>query len=175
MSGYVKDFKCIVSKDVAELCSECTKICNVVDAGDRVSIGEILVRVYGSTDLSVSYIIEVNNIKLYFSGDNTDWRRSSLPEDVNEQIRKTFESVVNELKKKEEHVDILFANFCTQCERYGGIDVLCNILKPNFLVPMHLHGNTKLLKTYYDYLIELAPQVFIYEKPGDTIDIDKKE
>jgi len=55
--------------------------------------------------------------------------------------------------------------------RHGGIDVLCGMLKPRFLIPMHLSGNVKILKTYSDFLKKLATNVFIYEKSGDTMKV----
>lgn len=172
LSNYVKDFKCIVSEDVLKLCGECAELCKVVKEGDTTNIDNVHIRVYGSSDPGVSYLIKVKKVKIYFSGDNTDWRRASLPEEFNKTIKNSFEAVINKLKRNEEHVDILFANLCAECESYGGIDILCNVLKPRFLIPMHLSGNVKILKTYSDFLKKLATNIFIYEKSGDTMRVE---
>ena len=164
---YVKDFKCVVSRDVKEVCKQCLE-CNVVEEGDYLKIGDIKVKAYGSSDLGVSYLLEVVNTRIYFAGDNVDWRREELSQEFNEKIWKTFSKTIEEILKDYGKVNIVFAGFCEKCSNYGGIPYIAEKLKPELIVPMHLKGHVELLKIFKNYFKKLETKVFYYTKLGDS-------
>ena len=169
LRNYAKKFTCIVSRDVSDACSDVGKQCEIVSEGDELSLDGILIKVLGSSDLGVSYFLKIDNLKVYFAGDNSDWRRPSLPKEFNEIIWQIFSKVVEELRRNVSNLDVLFANLCVECNDYGGLGKLCKTFNPKLLVPMHLRGNIEILKQLRSFLKQLAPNVFLYERTGDNI------
>ena len=169
LKNYAKRFTCIVSRDVGVVCSDARKQCRVVSEGEELSLDGVLIKVLGSSDLGVSYFLKMDNLKVYFAGDNSDWRRPSIPREFNEIIWRTFSRVVEELRRNVGNLDVLFANLCVECNDYGGLGKLCKTFNPKLLVPMHLRGNIEVLKQLSSFLKQLAPNVFLYERTGDNI------
>jgi len=44
----------------------------------ELKVGDIRVKVYGSSDIGVSYSLKIFGVKIYFAGDNVDWRREEF-------------------------------------------------------------------------------------------------
>ncbi len=169
LKNYAKRFTCIISRDVGEVCNDAGKQCREVSEGEELSLDGILIKVLGSSDLGVSYFLKMNDLKVYFAGDNSDWRRPSLPKEFNKIIWRTFSRVVEELRRDISKLDVLFANLCVECNDYGGLGKLCKTFNPKLLVPMHLRGNIEVLKQLSSFLKQLASTVFLYERTGDNI------
>lgn len=165
---FVKSFICITSYDVIEASNRMKNLCYEVKDGDSLKIDNIIVDVYGSSDIGVSFLLKISSIKVYYAGDNANWKREQLPPELNEKIEKTFKKVISEIKNKEGSVDIAFLVFCEICEDYGGISYIVRELKPQLLVPMHLSGNTKIFETYKKYFKNLSCNIFTYHNLGDT-------
>jgi len=160
-------FTCIVSGDVAQKSPKCARKCLVIEERQMLRLDNLEVKAYGSSDLGVSYLVKIGDAKIYFAGDNADWSRSQLPEQVNQQIRETFHRVIREAAE-EAPVDIAFATLCQICRNLGGISHVIRMLRPRLTVPMHLAGQTELIAEHRSSLEKLGTKIFAYTRPGDT-------
>jgi len=159
-------FKCVVSFDVAEKSSKCAKECYIVNDESTLKIWGAEVKTYGSSDLGVSYFLKINDVTVYFAGDNADWRRKELPPQINELVWNVFSKTIDKVRRENVKADIVFIDLCEICRNLGGILYIVNALKPKLVVPMHLHGSTELMKRIMGFL-NLNVEVFLYDKPGD--------
>ncbi len=163
-----KRFTCAVSFDVAKKSSKCAKECLVINEGAMFKILDAEVKAYGSSDLGVSYLLRIGDFSIYFAGDNADWRRKELPPQINRLVWDVFSKTIGKIRAEYGKIDIVFIDLCEICENLGGILYIVNTLKPKLVVPMHFHGNTKLLKRIMK-MLSLNAKVFLYDKLGDKI------
>jgi len=165
----VRNFQCIVSYDILESYGELIKRCIVVEPGDQLSISNFKVKVFGSSDQGVSYVLEISDVLLYFAGDNGNWVRDELPEELSTMIKSKFIETINQIARCYRSIDIVFTPICIFCEDLGGVRYVSEKLKPKLLIPMHLRGQIQILNKIAPLLKELARKVFVYEKLGDEI------
>ncbi len=163
-----KDFKCIVSADVAEKSEKCLNECLVVNEGVKFEIWDIEGKAYGSSDLGVSFLLKIGGIKIYFAGDNADWRRKELPSVIGELVWNVFSKTIREVRNDVGELDIAFIDVCEICENLGGVFYIIEELKPKLIIPMHLYGNIKILKDIANFLRNFKTKVFAYNKIGST-------
>jgi len=163
-----KEFKCIVSADVAEKSEKCANECLVVNEGDKFETWDIEAKAYGSSDLGVSFLLKIGGIKIYFAGDNADWRRKELPSEIGKLVWNIFSKTISEVRNDIGELDIAFIDVCGIRENLGGIFYIIEELRPKLIVPMHLHGNVKILKNIANFLRNFKMKVFVYNKLGSS-------
>ena len=163
-----KNFTCTVSFDVAKKSSKCAKECLVVNERALFKIWDAEVKAYGSSDLGVSYLLKINGHSIYFAGDNADWRRKELPPQINRLVWDVFSKTISKIRDEHGKIDIVLIDLCEICKNLGGILHIVNTLRPKLIVPMHLHGNTKLLERIMK-MLSLNAKVFLYDRLGDKI------
>ncbi len=166
--------RCIISYDIYEQYGEPEIEYHIVRPGDRVRINGLNITAFDSSDIGVSYVIEADDVRIYFSGDNAYWVREGLSDEINKIIEKKFYSILVKINRSYSRVDIAFTPICMVCEKLGGIEDVAKILKPKLLVPIHLRGNVRILEELRRYLMALTNKVFIYSKAGDHYYFSKK-
>ena len=114
--------------------------------GDSVSFGHhVKVRAYDSTDLGVSFLVELDGIRIFHAGDLNfwHWRDESTLQEIDEAeaaFRKACEPLVGE------PIDLAF--FPVDPRQGRGYDAGANYfiltVKPRLLVPMHFWGRREM-------------------------------
>jgi len=116
-----------------------------VKEGDQVTIGDLDLRVYGSTDLGVSFLIKASNQVFFHSGDLNwwHWKTFNLGQLIDEELQ--FKAVVDQLIGQE--IDYYFLPVDYRLEEHGYLayDYVIGKIKPRFLIPMHFAD-------HYDYI-----------------------
>lgn len=165
----VHDIRCIISYDIAEIYKRLAKEHIVVRPGDLIRVNKLKIKVFNSSDQGVSYVLGINNSLLYFAGDNANWARNELSQEINMIIREKFMETIEQIARTFRRIDVVFTPICTICEDLGGITYISRKLRPELLIPIHLGGQTWILKYLESTLKDLAGSIFLYEKLGDKI------
>lgn len=137
----------VLSDDIENRVKQTT---HVVKMGDELQIENLKLKVLGSTDLGCAYWVEVDNVKLFFSGDlnNWHWKTESTKEEVKE-MNDWFLELLKPLENQE--VDILFVDIDPRLKvDYDlGAKQMIELLHPRFVFPMHFASKQEEMNQYY--------------------------
>ncbi len=114
------------------------------------SIDDIQIITYGSTDLGVSFLVNVDGVSIFHAGDLNWWHWNSNSKEDNDKEEKDFKAIVNKIIGKE--IDIAFipvdprlGEYCYQAGEF-----FVNKVKPKMIVPMHFGNHYAICKAFHD-------------------------
>lgn len=121
----------------------------MVEAQDTLSLAGCEIEVYGSTDLGVSYLVQVDGLRLFFAGDlnNWHWKNESTQSEIKE-MNQWYLELIKPLKDKQ--IDILFIDIDPRLEvEYDlGAKQLLELIHPSIVIPMHFTSNIVAFNEY---------------------------
>ena len=130
------------------------------------------VRAFGSTDLGLSYLVEVDGRRVFHAGDFNlwHWEDESTPQEIAEATE-GFERILADLADcAAGTIDLAFFPLDPRMGKHtdrGAVRFL-KALRPKVLVPMHLQGDAALAERF----AAQHPQVRTLTQRGQTLEID---
>lgn len=124
-----------------------------VDPGDHITIGEINIRVLGSTDAGVSFLVRTERTNLFHAGDLNYWHWKEVS--TSEEIADAKKSYLSELSGlAEASVDV--AMFPVD-PRMGkdfdeGARMFVSLIRPEIFLPMHFGDHPERLIVFRTWL-----------------------
>jgi L-ascorbate metabolism protein UlaG (beta-lactamase superfamily) len=116
--------------------------------GENISIGDITIKSYGSTDIGISFLVNIDRISIFHAGDLNWWHWKEDSDKENSAMEKAFKKQIGKLV--DENIDIAFFSVDGRLEEYyylGGEYFIQNI-KPKIFIPMHFGDNFKITKDF---------------------------
>lgn len=114
--------------------------------GDSYTVSEnVKVRAFESTDLGVSFLVDLKGIKLFHAGDLNfwHWREESTLKEI-EEADQDFQQAIIPLK--DEPIDVAFFPVDPRQGRLfdAGANTFILSVKPRLLIPMHFWGRAEI-------------------------------
>jgi len=114
--------------------------------GDSLTVSEnVKVRAFESTDLGVSFLVDLRGIKIFHAGDLNfwHWREESTLKEI-EEAEQDFNQAVEPLKG--EAIDVAFFPVDPRQGRLfdAGANTFILSVKPRLLIPMHFWGRAEI-------------------------------
>lgn len=114
--------------------------------GDSLTVSEnVSVRAFESTDLGVSFLVDLKGIKIFHAGDLNfwHWREESTLKEI-EEAEQDFNQAVEPLKG--ESIDVAFFPVDPRQGRLfdAGANTFILSVKPRLLIPMHFWGRAEI-------------------------------
>ena len=140
--------------------------------GESFSVLGLPVRAFGSTDLGLSYLVEVDGWRVFHAGDFNlwHWEEESTPQEIAEATE-GFERILADLADcAAGTIDLAFFPLDPRMGKHtdrGAVRFL-KVLRPKVLVPMHLQGDAALAERF----AAQHPQVRTLTQRGQTLEID---
>ena len=138
--------------------------------GEQVETCGLTVRVFGSTDLGVSYLVDVEGKRIFHAGDFNlwHWEDESTAQEI-EEATAAFERVMRTL---EPYAGTLDAAFFPLDPRMGaqtarGIQIFASAMRPRVLIPMHFQGDAALVQKFAQACSCVRPLL----RRGQTLEI----
>ncbi|NLP44113.1 MAG: MBL fold metallo-hydrolase [Peptococcaceae bacterium] len=138
---------------------------------EEAQLGDVKVKTFGSTDLGVSFLVQIQQVNIFHAGDFNWWYwYGETPAEIAEAERLFKEEIV---KIKGEMIDIalfpvdqrLEHNYCV------GADYFIAELKPKYLVPMHFGDCSETPQKYAAKMKDSATKVVSLNTPGQSTTI----
>lgn len=114
--------------------------------GDSLTLNGMSVQAFGSTDLGVTYLVEVEGYAVFHAGDLNwwHWREESTPMEI-EQAENDFKAIMEDViaaAKKLPMVDVAFFPLDPRQRSYydAGAGYFAMSVHPRTLIPMHFMG-----------------------------------
>jgi len=134
------------------------------------AVGDMEITTFESSDEGVAFLIRYNGKWLYFGGDLANWNWDELSPEEKQSMEAFYDRFLNRLSAYP--IDVALVNTDPRMKTWAGAVEFMDRIKPKYFVPMHTFGKTAALKRFYRSLSPKHPPVFLYQAPGDIIEID---
>ncbi len=134
----------------------------------------ISVKTYGSTDLGVSFLVEIDGLRIFHAGDLNCWYwyYESTPEELEEDEGKFLKEME---KIRGETIDIAFFPVDPRLEEYyymGG-EYFIKIFSPKLFIPMHFGRKYGIIDAFAEKVKELPTEIARLSHRGQKIIYDE--
>jgi len=119
----------------------------------------IHVTTYGTTDIGLSFLVEVDGLTIYHGGDLNWWHWKSDAKDIQIKEERDFKYEVDKLQSN--RIDIAFIPVDPNLEEYyylGG-EYFAKTIKPSIIIPMHFTNNYSICKEFSEKIKNLDTKV----------------
>jgi len=140
--------------------------------GDEQGFGSMQVKVFGSTDEGVSFLVKYENITLFHAGDLNlwHWRDESSITEIEKAERAFYDCVA---PIEQEKIDLAFFPVDPrQGSMYdAGAGYFVMTVKPKIMIPMHFQGRGDVAMRFALTGETKYTKVVALEQPGDSIEL----
>lgn len=115
----------------------------------KLASGKIIdIKTFGSTDLGISILMNVDGVNIFHGGDLNFWDWPSNDEATMKKEYDDFMVEVNKIKK--EDIDICFFALDNRLEEnyYKGADIFIREVRPKIFFPMHFGSNEQVSRKF---------------------------
>lgn len=116
--------------------------------GEECQLGDLQVKAFGSTDLGVSFLVQVEGVSIFHAGDLNWWY---WWDDTPENIAQAEKDFKNEMAKiKGEQIDLAFFPVDPRLEHnysLGG-EYFIQEVQPRYFIPMHFWKKTEAVEQF---------------------------
>lgn len=114
---------------------------NYVKPGSELKLNDIDINVFGSTDLGVSFLVSVDDLNIFHSGDLNWWYWENDSEQEKSDMEKQFKNEIDKIKGND--IDLAFFPVDPRLgEAFSkGGEYFINEISPKYFVPMHFGDN----------------------------------
>lgn len=140
-----------------------------VKKGDYLVLDKLKISTYGSTDLGVSFFLDLVGIGIFHAGDLNWWHWNCFSE---EQLREEERGFKEEVKKLvDQKVDIAFIPVDPRLEEnyYLAGEYFIEQIKPSLFVPIHFAENYDITEEFAKRIKSEETEVAIIRKRGQKI------
>jgi L-ascorbate metabolism protein UlaG (beta-lactamase superfamily) len=160
----------IISNDVKRKNSE--NGCIFMGPYETMEKSGITIATYGSTDIGVSYFLDIDGLRIFHAGDLNwwHWAEESTEEELKEEEEK-FKSEVSRFDGK--RIDILFFPVDPRLgDHYWlGGGYMVEKFKPGLFVPMHFADNAEITSRFAEKMAHTGVSIAEISHPGQIIEL----
>lgn len=139
-----------------------------VKEGDNLNIDNIDIKVFGSTDLGVSFFVKCDEKTFFHSGDLNWWYWADDTKEEEEYMRNLYFEKMNliESSLKNEKIDFLFYPVDPRLEEFSflGIEYFIQKIPVKTIVPMHMMNNYKIISALQEKIKNIPILKFSEER-----------
>jgi len=119
---------------------------NIVGPGTTLTLPDLTVQTLASNDEGVAFIVDVDGMRIFHSGDLNWWHWEGEPDDYNEGMAVSYKSQIDQLAGKP--VDLAFVPVDPRLEeQYAwGIDYLMRTADVRHAAPMHFGDDIGIIR-----------------------------
>ncbi|TGE31866.1 MBL fold metallo-hydrolase [Desulfosporosinus sp. Sb-LF] len=161
------DIKYILSSDISV--PQTMENINVLSPYEKLELGDLKIKAYNSTDIGVSFLVEVEGIRFFHAGDLNWWYWSG---DTPEEMIKAEKGFKDEVQKiKGETIDIAFFPVDPRLEQNysAGAEYFIQELAPRIFIPMHFADSPEIATKFANKMQECPSKILTLFQKGQEI------
>ncbi|WP_027623861.1 MBL fold metallo-hydrolase [Clostridium lundense] len=149
---YNPNIKYILSSDIT--LPEYKNNYYIVWENKTLELENIYIRTFHSTDIGVAFLVQVDGITLFHSGDFNWWNWTDEPIENRVKMELDFKKEMNRIC--EHNIDIAFFPVDPRLHEFSHIggEYFINKVHPRMFIPMHFWAKTSITKKFKDKLFE---------------------
>lgn len=142
---------------------------SIISAYQSLNIDDVYVKAFGSNDVGISFLIEVDNLTVFHSGDLNWWNWWDENEEFNTNMEKSFKAEIEKLKGN--NIDISFFPVDSRLKEYYSIggEYFIKELSPKLFIPMHFREDFKITKKFKEKVKSLNTKIIEITLRGQEI------
>ena len=160
----------VLSQDIIERQPRLGKVenCFIVKPSEVYGLEQMRIKTFPSNDLGVAYLIQTNELTVYFGGDLAKWSWDDFTPEERRWMEGHFQKTIETLAKQP--IDIAFQNTDPRLPNWAGATEFLYTVKPKLFVPMHTFGDLDSLGRFMKDLGRIESKIFQYQETGEQID-----
>lgn len=122
-----------------------------ISPGKMIKLGDIVINAFSSTDLGVSFVIDVENTVIFHAGDLNWWAWSDDTKEEAEYMENLFKNTVEQIRELNKPIDIAFFPVDKRLEEnyaMGG-SYFIEQINPRIFIPMHFSDDVVTTDLFY--------------------------
>lgn len=165
-----KDITYILSDDITVNPSDSIRL---MSPYEQINYPNLKIKTFASTDLGVSFLIETQELNIFFAGDLNWWHWKGDPDEENIQMEKDFKYEIGKLTS--ENIDIAFFPVDPRQDEdyYLGGEYFIEKMKPQFFFPMHFGDNYEVIDKFIDKMKNSDTQIIKISHRNESFTIEK--
>lgn len=159
--------KYILSSDIQRV--EDSKSCIYISENESIRIDNVDIKAYGSTDIGISLLVNVDGISIFHAGDLNWWHWKDESDEDNLAMEKAFKEKVEEISN--EKIDIAFFPVDSRLKEYydlGGKYFIKKI-KPKLFIPMHFADDPEITRKFKEKINNSSTDIVEISGRGQEI------
>ncbi|MDD3223559.1 MAG: MBL fold metallo-hydrolase [Clostridium sp.] len=138
---------------------------------NKLNLNDIEVLSFGSTDLGLSYLVKVDGITIFHSGDLNWWDWFDESQEYNKKMEISFKKEISKLSSHS--VDIAFFPVDSRLKDsyYLGGEYFISKIRPKFFIPMHFRDDFKITKQFKDKINYNFTNIIEINKRGEQFSL----
>lgn len=143
----------------------------VVRPGDQLSVNEIKLDIFGSTDEGVSFLVNIEGLNLFHAGDLNWWKWYDDTPEEEKAMEDSFKSIVADISKLGVKIDAAFFPVDSRLE----LNYLCGgqyfieQLKPKLFFPMHMWDNYETAQDFKKAMAGYSTNIIEIKHPNEIL------
>ncbi len=141
-----------------------------MDEYENLSLGDINIKTYGSTDEGISFLISAESKIIFHAGDLNWWHWEGETLEEKEFAKNAYLSEIGKITEK--NIDIAFFPVDPRLENsyYMGGEYFINNIKPKIFIPMHFQDVYDITDKFKKHMKENEKtQIFAIHERGEVI------
>ncbi|MGL4904207.1 MAG: MBL fold metallo-hydrolase [Cetobacterium sp.] len=134
-------------------------------------LDDLIIRSYGSSDLGISFLIEIDSTKIFHAGDLNWWYWKDDTKEEELYMKNLFSSIVQNIEVNKE-IDLAFFPVDPRLEEfcYLGVKYFAEKVKPKNILGMHFDNNYFVTKDLILELVKFNVNSFEIERTNSVFD-----
>lgn len=159
----------ILSSDVQTNTSKLN--CHVLSAYEEIKVNQVAIKTFGSTDVGISFLVQVDGLSIFHAGDLNWWHWSGESLEEQAAAESAFKAEIKKLTEQTIHIDIAFFPVDRRMEEFYsiGAEYFADKLKPKLLVPMHFGTDFSITQVFAEKAKNLAIHTVEINHKGQEI------
>lgn len=145
-----------------------------IDKYNSLKFNNIIIETYGTTDRGLSYLVKLDDLTIYHSGDLNWWHWKNDDNETQIKEETDFKKEIDIIKGN--NIDIAFVPVDPRLDKsyYLGGEYFAKTIKPKLLIPMHFEDKIEISHKFKNKVKSLYPKVWAINNPLDQYLFDKK-
>ncbi len=140
----------------------------MVQPDELYCVDDMTVRTFGSTDLGVSFLIELNGVIILHSGDLNWWHWQNDDEATQLKEAADFKAIVDRIP---EHIDVAFVPYDPRlagAEHYS-FDYYLSTKRVRHIVPIHMRDNFSVSQRMFEQFPAHKDKLVVVQRENEVI------
>lgn len=138
----------------------------VVEKGDVLDLDGFKIQVFGTTDLGVSYLVQIGDNAVFHSGDLNWWHWENNSEASQIEEKEMYQKEISLLEGREIDFAFVPVDYRLKTASRWAMDYFIEKLNPKYLIPMHFAEE---YETIYHLKTDTHTQLIKSEYPNSYI------
>lgn len=144
---------------------------HIMEPYEKLKLFDVNIKSYGSTDLGLSFLVEVDDKNIFFAGDLNWWYWDDDSKEEKDEMKRAFKDEIGKIKGNS--IDIAFFPVDPRLREHyhlGG-EYFIQELKPKLFIPMHFWRKYKTTTKFAQYIDVPDTKVVEMHKENEIIEI----